>query len=520
MRKIKSHWDHSDSNKGVTSTIPSAKRPLFNQIISSLLLILLLLSACNFPITPQPASTTTTPPLNSPTVASLISFQTTSTPFQPSSPTPPTLTATATQTPLPATATSTPVPYTATPTVPPWPPPHFGRSGPTPVTPVPPPVQILSSPETINFLLLGSDRRGRSYRTDAIIIVSVRPRDHLVTLISIPRDLFVYIPGWTMQRINTAYQHGEITNYPGGGQQLVKDTILYNLGIQINHVALVEFNGFKQIVDTLGGIDVPVVCAYTDWHIIDPERSESSPSNWRLFTLGPGLVHMDGDLALWYSRSRLRSSDFDRGRRQQEVLRAIYSKGMSINVIPRIPALYNDLRSIVSTDINLNTIMQLVPLATNLNSAHIRSYYINRTYVNAWRTPQGAAVQLPDYPLLLEMLKEAMGPPNEPDNSRLDVVVEIWNGTANPHWDILAAERLHYLGYNTVINPADHNNYAASILTGLTPDQDDQELQNLGKLLGLPASAILADPDPESEFDYRLIIGQDYNTCFNPATLP
>jgi polyisoprenyl-teichoic acid--peptidoglycan teichoic acid transferase len=520
MSHNKTRWNLADSKQGVLPITPARKRPAFNQIKSIFLLMLLLVSACNLPTTAPPTASTTPFPLSSPTLVSLIGFQTTSTPFQPSSPTPVTLTPTPTQTPLPASPTPTPVPYTATPTIPAWPPPHFGAAGPTPVTPVPPPVQVLSNSETINFLLLGSDRRGRSYRTDAIIIASIRPRDHLVTLISIPRDLFVYIPGWTMQRINTAYQHGEITAYPGGGQQLVKDTILYNLGIQINHVALVEFSGFKQIIDTLGGIDVPLVCSFTDWHIIDPERSESSPSNWSLYTIGPGVVQMDGDLALWYSRSRLRSSDFDRGRRQQEILRAIYSKGMNINVIPRIPALYNDLRSIVSTDINLHTIMQLVPLAANLNSAQIRSYYINRTYVNAWRTPQGAAVQLPDYPPLFEMLQEAMGPPGEVEDSRLEAVIEIWNGTPNRHWDILAAERLHYLGYNTKINPPDDNNYTKSLLIDLSPEQDEQELQNLGMLLGLPTSALMADPDPESDFDYRFIIGQDYNTCFNPATLP
>ena len=140
-----------------------------------------------------------------------------------------------------------------------------------------------------------------------------------------------------MQRINTAYQQGELTGYPGGGAQLLKDTVAYNLGIHIDHIAMVEFNGFRQIVDTLGGIDVPLVCAFTDWHIIDPNKSDQIEDNWALFTLGPGVVHMDGDLALWYTRSRMRSSDFDRGRRQQEVLRAIFNQGIRLNVIPKLP---------------------------------------------------------------------------------------------------------------------------------------------------------------------------------------
>ena len=103
------------------------------------------------------------------------------------------------------------------------------------------------------------------------------------------------------QRINTAYQHGISVDYPGGGPGLLKDTILYNLGIRIDHTAMVEFDGFRQIVDTLGGVDVPVSCSYTDWRLIDPTFNPEVESNWNLYTTGPGLIHMDGDLALWYA---------------------------------------------------------------------------------------------------------------------------------------------------------------------------------------------------------------------------
>ena len=165
-----------------------------------------------------------------------------------------------------------------------------------------------------------------------------------------PRDLWVSIPGWENQRINTAYQHGISVDYPGGGAGLLKETILYNLGIRIDHTAMVEFDGFRQIVDTLGGVDVPVSCAYTDWRY----RSQLRPgneNNWHLYTTGPGLIHMDGDLALWYARSRQKSSDFDRGRRQQEVLRALFIQALQTGTLTRIPELYNDLNSTVETDL-------------------------------------------------------------------------------------------------------------------------------------------------------------------------
>ncbi|HEX6035483.1 MAG TPA: LCP family protein, partial [Anaerolineales bacterium] len=141
--------------------------------------------------------------------------------------------------------------------------------------------QVLNNgQETVNFLLIGSDRRsGTSFRTDTMVIAILRPHEGQVSLISIPRDLWVSIPGWENQRINTAYQHGISVDYPGGGPGLLKDTIQYNLGIRIDHTAMVDFDGFRQIVDTLGGVDVPVSCAYTDWRLIDPSYDPENENN-------------------------------------------------------------------------------------------------------------------------------------------------------------------------------------------------------------------------------------------------
>ena len=122
--------------------------------------------------------------------------------------------------------------------------------------------QILNNgQDTVNFLLIGSDQRhGASFRTDTMVVVILRPNEGQVSLISIPRDLWVSIPGEGNQRINTAYEQGELDGYPGGGSELLKATIQYNLGIRIDHTAFVDFDGFRQIVDTLGGVDVPVSC--------------------------------------------------------------------------------------------------------------------------------------------------------------------------------------------------------------------------------------------------------------------
>src|SRR6185436_17463744 len=149
--------------------------------------------------------------------------------------------------------------------------------------------QILNNgQETVNFLLIGSDQRhGASFRTDTMVVAILRPNEGQVSLISIPRDLWVSIPGSENQRINTAYENGELNDYPGGGAGLLKDTIQYNLGIRIDHTALIDFDGFRQIVNTLGGVDVPVSCPYTDWHLIDPSFNPEIEDNWNLDTVDP-----------------------------------------------------------------------------------------------------------------------------------------------------------------------------------------------------------------------------------------
>lgn len=394
-----------------------------------------------------------------------------------------------------------------------------------PVTPIPEPMPLLGDQangegDLINVLLIGADRgSGSIFRTDTLIIASIRPRQQIVTLISIPRDLFVYIPGWTMQRINTAYLHGQMIKYPGGGVALLKDTIRYNLGIRIDHFALVDFNGFKKIVDSLGGIDLPLVCPYTDWRVINPNGDLENPDNWRLYTVGAGLVHMDGDMALWYARSRLRSNDFDRGRRQQETLRAIYQKALHLNIIPRLPDLYAQIEGSVRSDIGLNEVLALAPMALKLDAPRIRSYYISSKYVKGWWTPQGAYVLLPKREKVEQMLQEAMSPPDRQTEARLSVLVEVCNRSKKAGAEVLAAERLHYAGYETKIVPSEAETVSETYMIDYTGGQQPEMLAFLLKYLGLSASRFHLSDYPGDQAAFRLVLGEDYDPCFNPAKI-
>jgi len=380
--------------------------------------------------------------------------------------------------------------------------------------------QVLNNgQETVNFLLIGSDKRpGSSFRTDTMVVAILRPNEGQVSLISIPRDLWVYIPDWQNQRINTAYQHGIAVRYPGGGPGLLKDTIQYNLGIRIDHTAMVDFDGFRKIVDTLGGVDVPVSCPYTDWHLIDPSYNPEVESNWSLYTVGPGLIHMDGDLALWYARSRQKSSDFDRGRRQQEVLRSIFTQALQAGTLSRIPELYNDFKDSVETDLGLTDILQLSLYAPKMTNADIRSYYIRPPIVNSWITEGGAYVLSPNQDLLSQLLTEALSPSTRVVQKQ-SIIIDVMNGTSVAGYEALAVSRLNYAGYETRIVPPDRQDYAYSVLIDKTASQDRDQSGNILNVMGMQTGSLIPVTDPNSTANYLLILGYDYQPCFRPEKL-
>ena len=381
--------------------------------------------------------------------------------------------------------------------------------------------QVLNNgQETVNFLLIGSDRRSTagSTRTDTMVIAILRPNEGQVSLISIPRDLWVSIPGYENNRVNTAYQLGISSGYPGGGPGLLKDTILHNLGIRIDHTAMVDFSGFSQIVDTLGGVDVPVSCAYTDWRLIDPSFDPFNENNWHLYTTGPGMIHMDGDLALWYARSRQKSSDFDRGRRQQEVLRALFTQALQAGTLARIPDLYNDLQSTVETDLGLTDLLQLAVYAPKMTNADIRSYYIRPPLVSSWITDGGAYVLLPNEAQLQQMLTEALSPSTKTIEKQ-SVIIDVMNGTSVAGYEALATSRLNYAGYETHIVPSDRQDYAYSVLIDKTVLQDSSISNPILDVMGMLQGNIISSPDPNSTAHYLLILGYDYEPCFSPENL-
>jgi LCP family protein required for cell wall assembly len=295
-----------------------------------------------------------------------------------------------TETPIP-TATATPGPTPTPVPVNPW------GSYPGPIEPsaieIPPPMpEIPLDKGTVNVALLGSDIRPNDggWRTDVIVIVSLDPSAGRVRIVSVPRDLYVYIPGWRVDRINVADVHG--------GFEMLAQTIQYNFGIPVDHVMRIDFSGFKQLVDTLGGLDVTST-GYL--------RDECGGLWWNY---RPGVYHMDGFDALCYVRMRKTSSDYDRLRREQEVLLAIADRLLSLDGLSRVPDLYNQFRGLVKTDIQVNDLLPLVPLATTVaaDRSRLSLHRVDSTLTTSWLVPySGANVLLPNREAILAMLQAA-----------------------------------------------------------------------------------------------------------------
>ncbi len=435
-------------------------------------------------------------------------------------------TSTPTRTPTPSrTPTRTPIP-TDTPTPAPQGNPFLGQYGipekyltATPPTPIPSPVpQWAMPPGVTNILLLGSDdplSRGVG-NTDTLIIVSINRETRTASMVSLPRDLWVYIPGRTLHRINTAM--------PLGGVQLLKDTILYNFGVPIHYYARIDFEGFETVVDAIGGVDVPVSCEFEDFRLISEDLDPQEEESWALFKLEQGMQHMDGSTALWYVRSRERiEADWGRSKRQQQVLRAIFHKGLDFNLIPQIPELYSTYRDTVETDLDIGRILQLAAIAPAVRENDIQQLYIVGSQLQPWAVPDSVPpmnVQLPRWENMQFTFHRLFNPPALASANRGPILVEVVNDTGNADLAILAADNLRWYGFAPVLTESGEAppestsmNYYGSNLKGASDVL-------LSWIFSRNSQDIELVEDTPYDYDYRVVLGQDYNPCINHLFAP
>ncbi len=238
--------------------------------------------------------------------------------------------------------------------------------------------------ERLNILLIGADKQGGGHRTDTLITVSIDPVTRKVAMFSLPRDTKnVPIPqgparsAWGSvfgQKINAFYLQNRLRAdlWPGSdatrGYNALKSVIGELYGLDIKYFVEVDFDGFKSVVDAVGGVTVNVQLP-----VVDDTYPAGVARNLRLY-IPSGIQHMDGTQALRYARSRNTSSDFDRGARQQRILLSMREQADPQTLIPRLPALVDALKLAVKTDVPLNELPNLLGLATEVDTKDIRSY--------------------------------------------------------------------------------------------------------------------------------------------------
>jgi LCP family protein required for cell wall assembly len=286
--------------------------------------------------------------------------------------------------PIPGGTESIPEPLAGAPTATP-------TSTPTSV-PTPAPVHLSPPPwvgETENILILGTDQRagGQTWRTDTIMVVAIDYRNQQIGIISIPRDLWVEIPGYGMSRINQADFLGETWKYPGGGAALTGKLIEETLGIPTQHWVRLKYEGLPRLVDTLGGVTVHLDCP-----LYERTPDATVPGRYVDWSLPAGDITLDGATAKKFVTYRYLTNDSGRARRQQQLIWAIRDRALQLDIVPKIPELWRALSDVFSTDLNLLDILRLAQLGAGLHADAVHSLVLGMEVMGNYITPSGAWV--------------------------------------------------------------------------------------------------------------------------------
>jgi LCP family protein required for cell wall assembly len=350
----------------------------------------------------------------------------------------------------------------------------------------------------INLLIVGIDRRASDgavlTRTDTTEIATIDPATKSATVVGVPRDLIVNIPGrrgGTYQdRINTCLVVAQTENYPEGPMGLMKEVIQNNFHITIDHYVIIDFDGFRKVIDALGGVDVDVPN-----EVYDPYYSESElPGDYNPQHFYPGVQHMDGETALAYSRVRFSSDDLDRIQRQQRVIFATIAKAESLNLLSNAPSLWQKYKDAIQTDISDFQVPGYALLAKQVEAnLHAVSLGPDTT---PYTTPQGADVLIGNWDAIQQLVNAVftdVQPTPNADTTPVPVAVDVENGAGAAG---LAGEVVDYLaskGYAagdlTAANAYDQRTHTKSeIIDGDGTHRGNADL--LSKWLGIPAASI------------------------------
>ena len=412
------------------------------------------------------------------------------------------------------------------------------------------PEEAGASDSQVNILLLGSDERingDEPPRTDTLLLLTLDLRRHSAGMISLPRDLWVPIPGYNLtSKINTAYAIGEQRGYPLGGAQLAKDTVSSFIGQPVQYFVQADFNGFVRFVDEIGGITVHVPQT-----IHDPEYP-TADYGYQTFHLEAGTRVLDGQTALKYARTRNMDSDYGRAARQQQLIRAIADKVISAEMIPTLmmkaPQLLSTTWGSVRTDMPLQTAVEIANYVSS-NSFDLRTLVLDDRYGEESYSANGAWILLPNRDLIRPELRKFFNPSeapskvadssavphpqiqpgtgtdadqgsaellaadvnrNDPVMAAREVRIEILNGTEQSGIAALARRKLEASGLRVVsIGDADRSDYQNTLLVNY--NTHESLVRELGRHFNLTDS-LYSIPGLliRESVDLRIVIGEDF----------
>ncbi len=256
--------------------------------------------------------------------------------------------------------------------------------------------------DRINILLLGIGGPGHEgpYLTDTMIVASIQPSTKQVAMISIPRDLVVDIPGYDYRKINSVLSIGRDQEYPGGGEALVMKIVGDVLDIPIHYYARIDFQGFEEVIDKLGGVTVNVERSFADYQYPDNNYG------YQTVRFKAGEQTMDGKTALEFARSRKgtngEGSDFARAARQQKILVAVRDKALSLGTLLN-PVKINDLLSSLAnhhqTNLEVSEMLRLAKMVGSVNADNVISKVLDNStngFLHAATGLQGAYILEPN----------------------------------------------------------------------------------------------------------------------------
>jgi polyisoprenyl-teichoic acid--peptidoglycan teichoic acid transferase len=376
-------------------------------------------------------------------------------------------------------------------------------------------IELPKGQDIVTFLLFGvatSNPRNPGL-TDMLMLVIVNKTAGSAAMLSIPRDIWVNIPGYDMHKINQAYYIAE-THNEGTGVDVLKETIKYNFGIEVDHYARVNFDGFRYLIDEVGGIQITVDCIIQDWILKEPGLDISVAENYEMYTLPIGIHTLNSHYALWYVRSRRTSSDIDRGHRQQEVLRALWRKIRAQGVLQHLPSMWREVTNYVDTDLDLAGAAALLPTALTISPESLMTYKMKigeHLLLGLSPSPERSSILVAQRDAITSLMHQFVQPPTPNQIAQARLVVQLVNASGIRNLHYVAADRLVREGFTPVIvnETTPYRNYTA--IYDFTGQTKNSPLPMLKRILRVNDEGVVIEPDANRASDFKIYLGNSYS---------